>query len=1149
MNEQLNWWESDQIVDEPTGNWWDNDPVVGGESVDDVGLPAAPAQDTAQFDETVPPEFQMPRADAPEEQPRQFRQFSTDQYNDLSFQDQVRLYNEFMQEPETTSPILGIGMPFQTDPETGRKTYIQPPSIGLLGGGGGVGTMDLLATGLAGGVSNALELGGAVIDRGAQALGYETNAARPLGNLIPRTNTGDNLGQTLIAEGAPILAGGVAAGGTALNLLRTAPTVVRGLGAYLAAEVGATAASPTDAGGIIVGENALFSTPQEYLPILRGINIEDPNEAEQIIEARMNLLADGLMLGGIVTKTAMGAAMAGKLAYNLTLGPLVNLTRAERTIENRAVKQIFDQLGSYRPDMSPAQQAEFRRELTDIIERNREVILPRLDNLDEDLAMNMDTLGALLRGVDTPEGQDLFGAIQSIRQGQITSNRPMTTARTREPQAALDQQTEAFLRSTGGETPADQAQTMFRSADEFAEQGRDTVRTAQATAQDAQQSYNEGVQGFLNRIGDDVELTEEIQAIARARGTEVDVPRNASRDEIMGQLQQSYQTMLGEKNARYAALSGGEIDTGSLYDALSGVKLDELSRQATTLRRTSPLSEIADLFQPRRVPDTPTGRTDVVPATPFDPPASTGDRLETREEVIERVNNWFARDPEMYNFGYFHTVIRPELNELASGLYANNDILAGKAVRDVIRAIDEDMVDYVGRSNPQLADTAVEAKRYFKEEFAPFWRDGKLEDYSNLYDSTIGRSGTTGQFQPTTFGSESMNIVQNTIQSGNKFDINQFRNVLERPEAGGNSEALANYMVYDAIGGMASAVRAADITDVPIDQLTTNLRQYGDALNNVFPERAAELNQFIRRVEGAQGDLAQLRQIMEEADQQVTAVKEAVQASELSNFFRGFPDADVADPLMRDLATSSNAFQAFERVFRNGRDSYDLVDSLMRRIDTAPEGQREILRAGMETAYAKYLRNTVVNRGQIAGDIQATSAPRIDAAIDGSNPIFELGDRIFSDKPEVMTAVRELTEFAADSTRARNAPSVAGQSNTAFNQNVAQATNRIIYATMGPLTRAGTRVRALINAGVETVDPTNLSARIMDEILSNPDRFVAIARRIEQNPTDPQLQELMAVSIMRAITRTTIDGDTDPLGSAVQGAADLEMQMRDAFEQ
>ena len=1121
------------------------EPTFSLDEISDLGVPVAQEQ--------AAPETTEEPLRAPETTDnRPFRQFRTDMYNDLSFRDQMRVFQEFMQEPTTTRPVLGLGYAFQTDPESGRRTYIQPPSMGLLGGGRGVGTMDLLATGLAGGVSNALELGGAVFDRGAQALGYETDAASTLGNFIPRVNTGDNIGQAIVAEGAPIMAGGIGAGGAALNALRNAPRIIRGLGAYLAAEGGATLVSPTDAGGFIVGENALLSGAQDILPILRGVNLDDPTEAEEIIEARVNLLVDGLITGGIVARTATGAAAATKLAYNLTLGPLVNLTRAERAIENRAVEQIFDQLGAYRPNMSPAEQADFRRGLTDIIEQNREVLLPRLDDLDSELVINMDTLGALLRGIDTPEGQSLYGMVQSIRQGQITSNRPMTTAVTREPQAALDQQTDEFLRATGGDTPAAQTETMLRSADEFAEQGRDAVRAAQTTAEDAARNYDDAVRNFTDRIGDDIELTEEIRALSRARGTEVTVPRDASRDEIMGQLRQSYETMVNEKNARYGALTGGEIDTGSLFDALSNVRLDELSRQATTLRRTSPLSEIADLFQPRRVPDDgASAATDMIPfnpATAGSAPNQSGTRFETRDEVIERVNNWFARDPDMYNFGYFHTVIRPELSELASSLYARNEPMAGRAVRDVIRAIDDDMVDFVGRRNPELADAAVEARRYYREEFAPFWRDGRLEEYSNLYDSTVGRTGAySTEFQPTRFGSRSINLVEDTISSGNMFDIQQFRNLLSRPEAGANSDALASYMVYDAIGGMAAAIRASDITDVPIDALTENLRQYSNALNTVFPERASELNAFIRRVEGAQGDLAELRRIMDEASEQVTAVKEAVQASELSNFFRSFPDAEMADPRLRDLATSSNAYQAFERIFRDGRNSIDLVDALMRRVDAAPEGQREVLRAGMETAYARYMRNTFLNRGQIAGDIQATSAPRIDAAIDGSNPIFEIGDRIFADRPEVMRAVRDLTEFAADSTRARNAPSVAGQSNTAFNQNVAAATNRIIYATMGPLTRAGTRVRALINAGVETVDPTNLSARVMDEILSDPARFVAIARRIEQNPTDPQLQELMAISIMRGIARSTIGEDTDPVGSALQGAADVEMQMRDLF--
>jgi hypothetical protein len=85
----------------------------------------------------------------------------------------------------------------------------------------------------------------------------------------------------------------------------------------------------------------------------------------------------------------------------------------------------------------------------------------------------------------------------------------------------------------------------------------------------------------------------------------------------------------------------------------------------------------------------------------------------------------------------------------------------------------------------------------------------------------------------------------------------------------------------------------------------------------------------------------------------------------------------------------------------------------------------------------------------------------------------------------------------------------------------------------------------LINSGVERVDPTNLSREIMDRILSNPDEFIRIARRIEREPSDPMMQMIMYNSFIRAVQRPVLSGrdDRNYVGEALQGAAGLELQM------
>jgi hypothetical protein len=1050
-----------------------------------------------------------------------FRQFSTDQYNGLSWHDQVRLYNEYQNDPNTSNPPLGFGYAFQTNPETGRRTYIPPPQRGILGGGGGMGLIDNLALGGVSAIGGVLEGVGATIDAGARRLGYETNTQGPMGNFLPRLETGTNMGESLIAETAPILLGGVAGGAGALRLFRSYPTIVKGLAAYVASEVGASSLSPLDSGGFLIGDRAM-------LPILRGVDLSNPTEAEQIVQDRMNLLMDGLMTGGIITRTASGAISGTKLVYDLTLGPVLNLARATRATEDRAVNAIFDQLGAFRPGMSEQEQYAFRRELTDIIRRNREVLLERLDGVDDSLTVNMDTLGSLLRGIDTPEASELYGLVQGLRTAAISGNQPLTSAATRRPQQALDTQTDALLERVGGDTADEQTARMLMGADGFAEQGREAVRGAALSAQEARAAYDQAIRDFLPNMGDNA-MSAEIQALLRARGTEVNLPATATRDQIIEEVRRLYEIAKEGKNARYAAISGGALDIDGMYGVLRQLDQGQITQAENATQATNPLRRLLQESRPRNVDDPITGTS----------------RMETPDEAKDRFADFLTS--EGMDFGRLYTEVRPELASLIdhfSGPNGNPAIAAN--FRRFVNWIDEDQLQFLIRNGDEaVAEQAEIALDFYKREFAPFWRDGALQDFARIHDSTLGRTGSDGlEIGRTDFSVGSRQTIGGALEAADPAQIEQFRRLLETPNANVDAGVVADYMVYRAIGDMATAIRSADITAAPIDQLTVNLQRYADALNAQFPERATELNQFIRRVEAAQGDLTEVRRIMDEADAAVREAQEAVQNSELANFFRGFPDMQ-ADPLLRDLSTTNNAFNAFERIFQNGRDSFDIVDALMDRVRLAPEGQREILQQGIETAYARYMRNMVVNRGAIPGDIQATSAPRIQAALEGTNPVFEIGDRIFRDRPEIMRAVRELSEFAADSTRARNAPPIAGQSPTAFNAEVTAATNRIIYTTMGPLTRMGTRMRALINSGVERVDPTNLSREIMDRILSNPDEFIRIARRIEREPSDPMMQMIMYNSFIRAVQRPVLSGrdDRNYVGEALQGAAGLELQM------
>lgn len=1067
-----------------------------------------------------------------------FRPFTTDVYDDAeTFADAVRTYNEFYDDPNTERPFLGLGYATQTNPETGERFTITPPSPRLFGGAS-TGFGDLAIAGSRDAIGNAIELAGSIVEK----LGVEgaTDFTRDniVNPLFPALNTGESGMDALIAEGVPILASSLVGAGLALRATQGANLLIRGGAAALGGEVGATAASGNDAGSIFIGENAM-------LPILQGVDLED-GTANDVIEARLNLLADGLMSGGIVGGAVVTGAKAARLAYGVAIEPLVNVAiRGDKGIEDTAINSVLRQLTDEVSGLSAADLADpnvrFQagERIRELIEQNESVLVPYLNQLDENLPVNLDSMTALIRGLDGSQDANLISRAEGLRSGTIQSGGGRTLDQVNQPVRTLDQQTGEFLREVGGETPAEQTDTMFRGADTLAESGRREVVDAQAGLQSAQQAYERSATELVADLANDVELSDEIRRLSRATGTEIDTSRTASREQIRGQIETAYSNMRNTKNSLYGAIEGGPIDTGALYDVLSSVRLDELSRQATSLQRTSPLREIAELFQPRMVPDsTPSGAVDL---TIGEVPGSQAMRQETRDEVVQRVNDWFARDPDMYNFGFFQNIIRPELSTLASDLFARNESRSGGIVRQIVKTIDDDMVDFVARTDPNLADAAVEAKRYYADEFAPLFRDGRLAEFSELYDSTVARD-----IRPVDFTSGSRNIVDSTIRSGDEAQIGQFRDLLSRSEAGGDPSPLASYMVADTISNAADALRTSGGTEAQLGGFIGQIRQYSESLNELFPAQAVELNDFIRRVEATQGNRVELQRVMDEAQTTLRQTMDDVQNGELSAFFRR-DFGDVDNPLLKNLATASDPQAAFRSVLlSNKNDTTAVVRALVDRANALPDAERGVVMDGMQTAYTRLFRDQVLGRRREQAGVRPASPAKIELGLEEVQSLFRVGDEVFRDAPEFMDAMRTMSELAGITASSRNATPISAMSATEFNRQATTATNRLIYTFIGPLTRTGTRLRAFASTALETLAPDERAKVIMDKIMADPQYFSELARRYNRQPGNQEAQEVLLRAILPAGVRPTTDEESDE--SWLDTAIDIETQMRDALQ-
>lgn len=1147
---------------------------------------------------------------------------TTDMYDGLTIQESEFLYEKYLENENTTTLILGLGA-FFTDPETGQRSFVLEPALkpsflqrirevsrkreyseflevfsdpAVLAGqiaqlafspvqpagremqdtqGVEVGTdtTTKVALSFLSATNNVLELAASIAEStGASVFEGITEKSQ---TLVPGVATGDSVMDALINEGVPMLAASLVGAGVAYKAMQGASAYARAGATYISAEAAAAAVSRTDSGTFVIGENALF-------PILSGIDLNDPTTAEEVLTSRINFFIDGLITAGVVGRIASGVKDLTLILFDFLAKPIATalapgsfLTRAvyeKFTAEIMDVLQLVDK--SWR-STDPQKQFKAVQKLAKLIEANENVIIRSLENPAETKTIALDSITAILRAFGDDAPPEFVAGLGGIRTARIQANMPQTIAATEAPARALYRELQGRIEAVGGDTVDDQMRVMLGTADQLAEQGRGPIRQAQQGVRALEEQLDASSSRLLSDIAESGDFSGELRRLADVTGTQVPITRNSTLEQIRKVLEVGYSRMRNIKNELYGKITGGPVDIGAIYDALQAVPIDTLSQQSVLLLRTPTARNLAELLQPRTLPATPSSRA----------------RQETREEAIARVESVFKQQPEIYNFGLFYNTLRPELSSAASSL-AKNNINAAIAIRDIIKVIDDDMVDYVARQgNPELAGAARAAKEYYANEFAPLFRggdsmQGPLADYADLFEATVGRTRTTQpsvprleagtpltpaessqavsvplrpledalapRFRESDFMAGSLNIVERTLLEGNPYRVEDFARIMRRVESGGDPARLADFMAADAIMTEAAIISASGGTEAGLTSFLQKLNTYSAALRQT-PEllpRAEELDRFAANVRAVQNDRGALTRQLENATKYLTETKELISTSELSAFLARDLSGS-ADPALREFATASNPQQAFRKLFALDTNTNARITAIMDRINSALPEQRDMLFQGMETAYVRQLRESVFNTGRESTQLRRLSPTVIAQEQEGLRPLFDVGRIIYRDRPDFMESLTYLADLAMDANFSRNAVPISSMSATAFNQQAATATNRLIFATVGPLTRFGTRIRTALGATVEARAPDVRAREALDSMSANASHFRSLIEAYNREPLSNILQNAIVNSLITSTGRPMLSkGESGEVRAPdfVESAAETELKIRQSVD-
>jgi hypothetical protein len=1088
--------------------------------------------------------------------------FPTNMYDGLSLGEAMDRYKDIVYQKdengehtrELNPNIKLVGNSHRFVREDGSDSLIPEPETSLMGGAkmlfgvspydvtAKVGGLQILTKGVQESVSDLREADAAFLEKTG---GADLLRSSPIGDQYPddlvesaqekavNVDTGGTFFDALIADAGPAIIAGLPAGMGTVRALSVIPQTTskvanvvlntfKGITATLTGETAATLTTGTDEGTLVMGPNATFPA----FPDLVDLGDE---EADRVIEHRLNTLTEGMALGGLVLSAIATTKAATTTAAQFLLNGFVTAAKGP---EKAVYMQLSLELANLPPDANEAMLAEARQRVAKIVEENKEVLVQSIRGMDENQQVTIDTVSALLKGTDNQA--DRSNAL-GVRAGAMNIPGSPVVDAVDAPIAAVQQDLKLQAQELGGDTAAQQTAKLQEGAELLTDTARGSVDELSGGLAQAQAKYDADYAKIMEGFDQDLEFTSMLDRLTAQYGTDLEGPATATRDRIKALLENAYVGQKTAKDSKYAAVSGGPIDAEAIIDQFEQINLGSITEAEYLLKSNRPVATLHKLVQPKMVADE-AGEEGAM-------------RRETPEEVIDRVQLFIDNDPKL-NFGFFYKQIRQELGQLAGDLYTRGNGLAGSKVREFIKFIDNDMLDFVEQEGGDaLAANAREAKRYFQEDYmfksgGPGAPQSKLAEYADLYDSTLGRTNkqdltatmTGGGFNRDAYDSSFEDLSTSWLEQGNRFDIAHLKKALSTLKGTDGGE-IADYMVLKVLGRFALDARAGGIDGIDYGKLTSELGKYSSVLSANFPQKADLINGFLKRLETARGSQDELLKVLESTKASADKGIAQLQGSILTEFF----DKSLT-PQLKQIANSaeifatSDPYKAFSGFF-TGPETVSRMRQLLQAIEASPEANRPVIKDALKLAYNKFLDDKLIGRKlQTSGVTPMNVAPG-ERAADELTPLFQVGREIYGDEGEVLFSGLEASLGMARETEAlKGASPIAGQSRTAFNQQARTNTNRMIAIFIGPLSRIGTRIRSILGGLIEKMNADERAMMIRQNILANPDEYLALASKYNKNPRDPLLEETLLYFLGSGLIKTDLEADAEGVPGIVEDA-------------
>jgi len=1084
-------------------------------------------------------------------------------YKDMSYKEATAKYKDLKSQAEVegsgyTRSFIG-GLQY-TDPESGIKEGIPAPNQGFFSraadlvstGDGGLGLIDRevgsgdakvafadkVARGFVESFGDAGVFGASLLEKYVNNLtlmgGQTVNLTEQAEKKVLNFDTSQSVVDSLIADGIPAVVGGGGLGGAAFKLMKNSPRAIRWISTEILASAGAAVTMGTEEETLAVGENAAFK-------LFDGLDMGD-DAADNAIETRINALTEGIALVAGFKLGADVAAGGVKFGYNLFLKGVVDATRPNKStfFRDGLDKQVFEDLmfsiSQLKETASPEAIAKKQIEIAEIVRNNKEIVMHLLEDVSETDTLVVDTISALIRGGELDEAGLLsFRKGQQLKEvatggdGNLTAaiNRPVAFAE----ETLENQRTGIVADSVDGAST--ETGVLQSGTETIVDEGQRIVDGANDTFAAAEADFLEKSSKILPTDANDLEFIDAVQRLEEAIGLSINTTKERSLNELKEGLRNGFEALSNEKNKLYGQITGGEVDAAGIVKVLDELSPNQLDAAYLGLPEKSPLALLMNNLKSVRSK----ANTDAKALL------DAGDLTEAEVgDLVQKLTDdgmaeYFSKNGLDYEKLY--TEIRPAVSSIASTLFDSGtpiDTAAGRVLRDFVRYIDEDGLDFAATGDDALRPLVDEARTFYQQTFAPLFRGGGvLEEYADLYNSTIGRTNPstsgTARLDGTEFKRAGYDeklddmLVQTILGQDNPERVTELVRLLRKEEvidgvsvSMGRAEAALDYMIFDVVNNFSDTIRASGMQGADFSTFSSQLQKYTRSLSEAFPEKAEVLDQLVRNLDAAKGSQEELLKIMDQAKQVAKSKKEEIQ----QQVFGKFLDTNATNiSFLRGndtLVATGNYMEAFTSMF-NGKNSINDIKDLLAVANTAASAsEQKIIKDGIRLAFNKHATSKIFTlANQNIDGTRDVSVAAIAAAEDGMKPLISIAKEIYGADSEWTSAFTKILNMTKVTSQGLKAQQVPGQSATAYNQAAMTSTSNFVNIIFGPLTRMGTRTRTGIKAYLGFKNPDAAASKIMINLLSNPDEFLALADKFNKAPNDPLVAELIQKVLLNGV--------------------------------